>query len=206
MADDETTETQETPDEQVVEETPAAEAPVEEAPAADEPVAEEAPAAEADAEPAEPEEQLTSKERRRRERSTHTQARPSRSIEERQEERRAVRTAKAKARRRRRTQEREKARATGAKEGTPPVERVAGTPQVRQGVVVSDKADKTVTVRIDSAKRHPRYQKIVRSTKTLHAHDERNDARQGDTVRIVECRPMSRLKRWRLDEILERAK
>ena len=56
------------------------------------------------------------------------------------------------------------------------------------------------------AKRHPRYQKIVRSTKKLHAHDEKNDAREGDVVRIVECRPMSRTKRWRLVEVLERAK
>ncbi|HEY5141999.1 MAG TPA: 30S ribosomal protein S17 [Solirubrobacteraceae bacterium] len=77
---------------------------------------------------------------------------------------------------------------------------------MRQGIVVSDKADKTITVRIDTAKRHPRYQKIVRSTKSLHAHDERNDAHEGDTVRVVECRPMSRSKRWRLVEILERAK
>ena len=59
---------------------------------------------------------------------------------------------------------------------------------------------------IDSAKRHPRYQKIVRTTKKLHVHDERNDAREGDTVRVIECRPMSRTKRWRLDEVLERAK
>ncbi len=72
--------------------------------------------------------------------------------------------------------------------------------------MVSEKADKTITVRIDTAKRHPRYQKIVRSTKTLHAHDESNDAHEGDVVRVVECRPMSRLKRWRLVEILERAK
>ena len=61
-------------------------------------------------------------------------------------------------------------------------------------------------MRIDSAKRHPRYQKIVRSSTTLHAHDERNDANEGDLVRVVEARPMSRTKRWRLVEILERAK
>ena len=228
MADDETTEIQDTPqepeadapvaDEPVAEtpaeepaaaapaEEPAAEEPVAEAPAeepaADEPVAEEAPA-----EPAEPEEQLSSKERKRRERSTHTEARPARTVEERQAERAAERTAANAARSRRRKQEREKARAAGGpKEGTPTPEHVAGTPQVRQGIVVSSKADKTVTVSIDYAKRHRRYQKIVRTSKTLHAHDERNDAREGDTVRVVECRPMSRTKRWRLDEILERAK
>jgi small subunit ribosomal protein S17 len=77
---------------------------------------------------------------------------------------------------------------------------------VRQGVVVSAKPDKTITVRIDVARRHRRYRKILRSSTTLHAHDERNDAHEGDTVRIVECRPMSRTKRWRLVEILERAR
>jgi small subunit ribosomal protein S17 len=71
---------------------------------------------------------------------------------------------------------------------------------------VSDKADKTITVRIDIAKRHRRYRKIVRSSSTLHAHDESNDANAGDLVRVVECRPMSRTKRWRLVEVLERAK
>jgi small subunit ribosomal protein S17 len=120
------------------------------------------------------------------------------------EERLEVRRAKAAARRRRREQER--ARKTTKGEGTPPAEHGTGTPQVRMGKVVSDKADKTITVRIDIAKRHRRYRKIVRSSSTLHAHDERNDANEGDLVRVVECRPMSRTKRWRLIEILERAK
>ena len=142
----------------------------------------------------------------RRARSRHTEARPERSPEERQAERRELRRAKAVARSRRRSQEREKKAAQPKGEGTPPAERVPGTPQTRQGVVVSDKADKTITVSVDIAKRHPRYQKIVRSTKTLHAHDEKNDARPGDVVRVVECRPLSRTKRWRLVEILERAK
>ena len=72
--------------------------------------------------------------------------------------------------------------------------------------MVSSKADKTITVRIDIAKRHRRYRKIVRTSSTLHAHDERNAAQEGDLVRVIECRPMSRTKRWRLVEILERAK
>ena len=72
--------------------------------------------------------------------------------------------------------------------------------------VISDKADKTITVKIDVARRHRRYQKIVRSSTTLHAHDERNDAHPGDTVLVQECRPMSRSKRWRLVEVVERAK
>jgi small subunit ribosomal protein S17 len=121
------------------------------------------------------------------------------------EERAEARAKKAAARRRRREQEKAK-RGDQRGEGTPPAERVPGTPQVRQGRVVSDKADKTITVRIDIAKRHRRYQKIVRSSMTLHAHDEANDANEGDTVRVVEARPMSATKRWRLVEILERAK
>ncbi|MDQ3677516.1 MAG: 30S ribosomal protein S17 [Actinomycetota bacterium] len=80
------------------------------------------------------------------------------------------------------------------------------TPQVRIGTVVSSKADKTITVRIDTARRHRRYQKIMRSTSTLHAHDEANDANEGDRVRVVESRPLSRTKRWQLVEVLERAK
>ena len=76
----------------------------------------------------------------------------------------------------------------------------------RQGVVVSDARDKTITVRIDVARPHPVYGKTVRRSSKLHAHDERNEARVGDVVRLVECRPLSRQKRWRLVEILERAK
>jgi len=71
---------------------------------------------------------------------------------------------------------------------------------------VSDKADKTITVRIDDTRRHRKYEKIVRSTQTLHAHDETNDANAGDLVRVVESRPLSATKRWRLVEVVERAK
>ncbi len=71
---------------------------------------------------------------------------------------------------------------------------------------MSDKADKTITVRIDTARRHRRYEKIVRTSRTLHAHDERNDANIGDTVIVREARPLSRTKRWRLVEVVERAK
>jgi small subunit ribosomal protein S17 len=87
-----------------------------------------------------------------------------------------------------------------------PVARPHGRQKVRQGVVVSDKPDKTIIVRIDVSRRHPRYEKIVRSSTTLHAHDERNEANAGDTVRLVESRPLSRTKRWRLVEVLERAR
>jgi small subunit ribosomal protein S17 len=120
------------------------------------------------------------------------------------EERLEVRRQKAAARSRRRQQERAKKTTTG--EGTPRAEHGTGKAQVRLGQVVSSKADKTITVRIDIAKRHRRYRKIVRSSSTLHAHDEANSANEGDLVRVIECRPMSRTKRWRLVEILERAK
>ncbi|HEY2141124.1 MAG TPA: 30S ribosomal protein S17 [Solirubrobacteraceae bacterium] len=77
---------------------------------------------------------------------------------------------------------------------------------MRQGIVVSDKAQKTITVRIDTARRHMRYEKIVRSSSTLHAHDENNEAHEGDTVRVIESRPLSRTKRWKLLDVLERAR
>ena len=77
---------------------------------------------------------------------------------------------------------------------------------MRQGIVVSDKADKTIIVRIDTARQHRMYKKIVRTSSTLHAHDENNDAHIGDMVRVVESRPLSRTKRWRLVEVLERAR
>ena len=77
---------------------------------------------------------------------------------------------------------------------------------VRTGVVVSDKMDKTVLVRIDRKVRHPRYKKIVNRSSRLAAHDETNDAHVGDTVRLMETRPLSKSKRWRVVEIVERAK
>ena len=87
------------------------------------------------------------------------------------------------------------------------------TEQVRQpvrkelvGVVVSDKMDKSLVVRIDRTTVHKRYRKVLRHSKKVHVHDEKNDAREGDTVRLVACRPMSKSKTWRLLEIVERAK
>lgn len=163
------------------------------------------PSAEADAEP---EEQLHPKEARKRARSrAGGPAKGQRSAEERHAERVALRKQKAVARKRRRDQEKAKKKDAGSPAlGTPEKEHVAGNPQVRRGTVVSAKPDKTITVRIDTARRHRRYEKIVRSSTTLHAHDETNDANEGDVVTIVECRPLSRLKRWKLVEVLERAK
>lgn len=78
--------------------------------------------------------------------------------------------------------------------------------KVRQGVVVSAKADKTITVAVKSRKPHPVYGKMVNSTKKFYAHDENNECSEGDTVRIMETRPLSKTKRWRLLEIVEKAK
>jgi small subunit ribosomal protein S17 len=78
--------------------------------------------------------------------------------------------------------------------------------KVRTGVVVSEKMDKTVLVQIDRKVRHPLYQKTVRRSNKLAVHDESNDAHVGDTVRVMETRPLSKTKRWRVVEIVERAK
>lgn len=78
--------------------------------------------------------------------------------------------------------------------------------KTRIGRVVSDKMDKTIIVRVDRTYRHPLYEKIYRSYSKVYVHDETNDARLGDTVRVMETRPLSAQKRWRLVEIMERAK
>jgi len=78
--------------------------------------------------------------------------------------------------------------------------------RVKQGRVVSDKMDKTIVVVSETRVPHPVYGKIVRKSVKFKAHDEQNDAKIGDTVRIMECRPLSRDKRWRLVEVVERAK
>jgi small subunit ribosomal protein S17 len=81
-----------------------------------------------------------------------------------------------------------------------------GRRQERRGVVVSDKGEKTIVVKVDVIKSHPRYKKVVRRSVKFHAHDEQNTAGIGDTVRIVETRPLSKQKRWRLAEVLEKAR
>ena len=192
--------------EPAAEEAPAEEPPAEEAPA-EEPAAAEAPPPE---ESAEPEEQLSAKELRKRSRSTHGgEVRPARSVEERAQARAERRRTKARQRRAYRRKQRER-RAGQPRDRveTAPVDHAAqqGTLKVRQGVVVSDKADKSITVRIDIARQHRMYKKIVRTSSTLHAHDERNEAHVGDMVRVIESRPLSRTKRWRLVEVLERAR
>jgi small subunit ribosomal protein S17 len=165
----------------------------------------------AEAAPAEPEEVLAPKERRARKRAAKAPAASGpKTAEERNALRLAARTHKAKLRRNYR--QRAKTKQAEARKGQPAAEPDAapehgpGRAKVRQGVVVSDKADKTIIVRVDVTRRHRRYGKILRTSTKLHAHDERNDAGTGDTVRVVECRPMSRTKRWRLTDVLEKAK
>jgi small subunit ribosomal protein S17 len=81
-----------------------------------------------------------------------------------------------------------------------------GRRQERQGTVVSDAMEKTIVVKVEVLKAHPKYQKVVRRSTKFHAHDERGEAKVGDVVRIVETRPLSKTKRWRLAEVVEAAK
>jgi len=168
-------------------------------------------APEAGAAPAEPEEVLAPKERRARKRAAKAPAASGpKTIEERNAERLVARAHKAKLRRNYRQRAKTK-QAEARKDQPTPEPDVApehgpGRAKVRQGIVVSDKADKTIVVRVDVTRRHRRYGKIMRTSSKIHAHDERNDAGTGDTVRVVECRPMSRTKRWRLTDVLEKAK
>ena len=188
MADEEKTETtEETP----VEEIPVAEAPAaEDTPAVEEPVAEaETPAAdEAPAEaaaepeaPAEPQAQSQPKKKSKR--------LP-----------RALRPQKTRPKR---------ATATGERKPIsrePKPEHDRGRRQERRGIVVSDAMDKTIVVKVDTIRAHPRYKKVIRRSTKFHAHDEQNSAHVGDVVRIVETRPLSKTKNWRLAEIVEAAK
>jgi small subunit ribosomal protein S17 len=191
---DESTEKTETIEEPQAEETQAAEAPAAEAAPAPEP------------EPAEPDplDGLPWKERRRilRSREPH-KAGPQQTIEERAAARAARRKLKAESRRKERAAMKADHQAGT---GTVPAERDSVAAKVRQGIVVSNKGDKSITVRIDIARRHPTYEKIVRRSRTLHAHDERNEAGEGDVVRIVETRPLSKTKRWRLIDVVEKAR
>ena len=93
---------------------------------------------------------------------------------------------------------------TEASEETQVEEQGRNTRKMRVGVVVSDKADKTVTVKVERQFAHPLYGKQMSQTKKYHAHDEGNEYRIGDTVRIMETRPLSKTKRWRVTELIER--
>jgi small subunit ribosomal protein S17 len=171
--------------------------------APEEEAAEAAPAAEEASEP-NPEDELPWKERRRlaKSRRQPRKAGPS-GPGERKAARLQERKRKAELRR---TQRAAAKAAHTAGTGTPPAERESNAAKVRQGVVVSSKGEKSITVRIDIARRHRTYEKIVRSSTKLHAHDERNEAGEGDVVRVIETRPLSKTKRWRLVDVVEKAR
>jgi small subunit ribosomal protein S17 len=166
-----------------------------------EPAAPSEPAEEA----AEPVPDLGPKAKRRLERSRASgPPRPAKTPEERATERAEKHRASGERRRRYRAVRRRKRGEPGT--GTQPATREPGPKKVRQGTVVSAGGDKTITVEIAVVRRHPTYEKVVRRTSRLHAHDEANQAQEGDVVRVVESRPLSRTKRWRLLEILEKAR
>ncbi len=81
-----------------------------------------------------------------------------------------------------------------------------GNAKFKIGVVASDKMSKTITVRVETVKQHPLYKKTIKRSKKYKCHDEQNDAKMGDVVKMVECRPLSKDKRWKLVEIIQRAK
>jgi small subunit ribosomal protein S17 len=176
----EAAETSVEPDEQALEPTEA-ETPSEETPVAEQP--EEAAAAEAPAEPAEaPAAPAVSEPKKPRKRlpraERHKHSKPAR--------------------------EKPKTRKTITR--TPKPETAPASRQERRGVVVSDKGEKSIVVKVDVTKIHPKYKKVVRRTRKFHAHDEQNAAGIGDIVRIVESRRLSKTKNWRLAEIVEKAK
>ena len=109
----------------------------------------------------------------------------------------------------RRTRPKIRAKAEGVRNPVkrlPKPDRERGRTQERRGVVVSNAMDKTIVVKVDVLKVHPRYKKVIRRSQKFHAHDERNEANVGDVVRIVETRPLSKTKNWRLVEIVEAAR
>ena len=168
-------------------EEPVAEEPVAEEAPAEEPVAEEAPADEPDAEAAPATEEAASP-------APQSGPKPKRKRLP-----RALRPTKGRVKREKPTERKPITR-------IPKPESEFGRRQERQGTVVSDRGDKTIVVKVDTIKAHPRYKKVVRRSKKFHAHDEQNQAKLGDVVKIIETRPISKTKNWRLAEILEVAK
>ena len=204
MAEEEKQETEETTDAAAEELAPPEEqAPVAAAAGGDSPERQEETVAEGEGEAAEG--VLSPKARRKRERSRASgPALPQRTPDDRASERAEARRGASVRRRRYRIARRAKRGEPG--QGTPKPEREPGSKKVRQGTVVSAAADKTITVEIPVVRRHPTYEKVVRRTSKLHAHDEANTAQEGDVVRVIESRPLSRTKRWRLLDVVERSR
>jgi ribosomal protein uS17 len=198
MADEEKNETtEETPEvEETVVETPAAE-PEPEAPAEDAA----APEAEAAAVP-EPEAAAAEETAEEPAAEAETADEPAAPVKKQRSRKHVPRSA----RRTRTKVVREQAATRKPITRTEKPEGERGRRQERRGVVISDKGEKTIVVKVDVIKSHPKYKKVVRSTVKFHAHDEANTAGVGDTVRIVETRPLSKTKRWRLAEVVEKAR
>ena len=178
-----------------VEDAPVEEAPAEEAPAEDAPVAaaEPAPDVEAEAAAAEaPEGEVEGDEAPAAEAPEEVRRKRKRLP-------RALRHRHSKPKRERAAERKPITR-------LPKPEHARGRRQERRGVVVSSSMDKTIVVRVDAVKAHPKYKKVVRRSTKFHAHDEQNQANVGDVVRIVETRPVSKTKNWRLAEVLEQAR
>jgi small subunit ribosomal protein S17 len=194
MADEETKDETTEPEAEVEAAAPATEPAAEaepEAPAADEPAEVPEPEAEAEAGPAAAEPA-----------AAPTEPEPAPEPEPKKKRKRMPRALRHK---------HSKPARTAAKERkpivrTPKPDNEPGRRQERRGIVVSDKGDKTIVVRVETVRIHAKYKKVVRRSNKLHAHDEGNTAGIGDTVRIVETRPLSKTKRWRLAEVVEKAK
>jgi small subunit ribosomal protein S17 len=211
MADDEKNENETPAPEEAVEETPAAEPTAEveetaaEAPVADEPAAE-APVAEAPVEEVPDEEPVAEAEPAAAEPAAaaepEAEAVPAPQSQPKKKHKRLPRALRPKKGRRRHVPATER-KATSRE---PKPEHDRGRRQERRGVVVSDAMDKTIVVKVDTIRSHPRYKKVIRRSTKFHAHDEQNSAKVGDVVRIVESRPLSATKNWRLVEIVEAAK
>ena len=208
MADENVNETDETetPADEAVDET-VAEAPAEEQPAveaeeapAEEPVADEPVAEAADEPPAEPEKPAA--EPAAEPEAPAEEAAPAAQSGPKPKKKRLPRSERPKRTRPKRVPSTE--RKPIVRLESPDHER--GRRQERQGTVVSDAMEKTIVVRVDVVKAHPRYKKVVRRSVKFHAHDESGQAKVGDVVRIVETRPLSKTKRWRLAEVVEAAK
>jgi small subunit ribosomal protein S17 len=182
-------------------EEPAAEEPAAEEPAAEEPVAEE-PAAESVAEEAAAEEAPAGEAESAEEVETEAEA-PAEAPQEVRRKRKRLPRAQ---RHRHSKPKRERPAERKAITRVPKPEHPRGRRQERRGVVISSGMDKTIVVRVDAVKAHPKYLKVVRRSTKFHAHDEQNQAKVGDVVRIVETRPLSKTKNWRLAEIVEVAK
>ena len=197
-------------------EEPAVEEPVAEEPAAEEPAAEETVAEEPEAEESAPEPEEPAAEAAEPEPEPETEPaaeEPAAEAEPEPEAAPAQPAPKPKRKRLSRSQrhkhvkpKRERPAQRSPIVRLPKPEHVRGRSQERRGVVVSDAMDKTIVVKVDTVKAHRKYKKVVRRSTRFHAHDEQNAAKVGDLVRIVETRPLSKTKNWRLAEVLQEAK